>query len=232
MTPPPSGEDIARHYSSGHARLAELTSTLTDDQLATPVPSTPGWAVHDVLAHLAALPSDALAGRLTGVPTDEITAEQVAARRDLTAKELIEEWTANVPQMLSGARAGVVPAALAVDVLTHEQDIRGALRLEPILTAEELRFATDRFARGFGHGLKQSDVAPVVIAASDSDFKVIAGEGDPAAEVRAAEFELFRALAGRRSRSQVLAFDWSGDSASYADRFNVFGRPPQTDITD
>ena len=232
MTVPVGGEDIARHYSSGHARLAELASTLTDDQLATPVPSTPGWTVHDVLAHLAALPSDALAGRLTGMPTDEITAEQVAARRDLTAKDLIEEWTANVPQMLSGARAGVVPAALAVDVLTHEQDIRGALGLAAVLTAEELRYATDRFARGFGHGLKRSGVAPVVIAASDSDFSVNAGEGEPAAEVRAAEFELFRALAGRRSRSQVLAFSWSGDSSPYVERFNVFGRPPETDITD
>jgi len=232
MTASEQGEQVARHYASGHARLAELALTLTDDQLATPVPATPGWDVHDVLAHLAALPSDALAGRLTGLPTDEFTAEQVGTRKGLSAKELIEEWTGNVPQMLEGARTGVVPAALAVDVLTHEQDIRGALGLPAVLTAEELRFAASRFAQGYGHGLKQAGIAPVVIAASDSDFTVTCGEGEPVATVRAPEFEFFRALAGRRGRAQVLAFDWDGDNAVYVDRFNVFGKPPELDITD
>jgi uncharacterized protein (TIGR03083 family) len=232
MADMPSGDDTARHYETAHARLAQLVATLSDDDLATPVPATPGWDVHDVLAHLAGIPTDALAGRLTGVPTDEFTAEQIRERKGTTGSELLAEWSANVAAMADGARAGLVPPNLAVDALTHEQDIRGALAMPSTLHADELRFCTNLYAFGCGYGLKQAGVAPLLIAASDTDFRMTAGVGEPAATVRASEFELFRALSGRRSRRQVAAFDWDGESAPYLDRFNIFGVLPDADVVD
>jgi uncharacterized protein (TIGR03083 family) len=231
MSNKPSGDDIARHYRSAHERLSEFARGLSAEQAETAVTGTPGWSVHDVLAHLAAIPTDALAGRLAGLPSDDDTATQVAERKDRDIRELLDEWAPNVPAMCEGAQAGLVPPNLAVDALTHEQDIRGALGAGPSLTPEELRFCTNLYAFGCGYGLKQAGIPPLAIAATDSDFAFTAGVGEPAASVRASEFELFRALSGRRSRAQVTAYDWTGDPAPYLDRFNIFGALPDEDVT-
>ena len=232
MPSKPTGEDIARHYQSAHERLADLARGLSAEQAGTPVPGTPGWSVHDVLAHLAAIPTDGLAGRIKGIPTDEQTAAQVAERKDRDVHELLAEWTPNVPTMCEGAKADLVPPNLAVDALTHEQDIRGALGSPPALTKDELRFCTTLYAFGCGRGLKDAGIAPLAIAATDTDFAFTAGVGEPAASVRASEFELFRALSGRRSRAQVAAYAWDGDPAPYLERFNIFGVLPEVDILD
>ena len=74
MSGKPDGEDIARHYLAAHDRLVRLATSLTDEQASTSVVATPGWTVHDVLAHLAGITTDALSGRLQGMPTDDFTA--------------------------------------------------------------------------------------------------------------------------------------------------------------
>ncbi len=232
MSNKPTGEDTARHYTCAHERLAEFARGLSAEQADTQVPGTPGWSVHDVLAHLAAIPTDGLAGRITGIPTDDQTATQVAERKDRDIAELLDEWTPNVAAMCEGAKAGLVPPNLAVDALTHEQDIRGALGAPPALRAEELRFCTTLYAFGCGRGLKDAGIPPLAIAATDTDFAFVAGIGEPQASVRASEFELFRALSGRRSRRQVAAYEWDGDPAPYLDRFNIFGVLPEADVVD
>jgi uncharacterized protein (TIGR03083 family) len=225
-------EDTATHYTTAHARIAALVGDLTDEQVTTPVPSTPGWTVHDVLAHLAAVPTDGMAGRLTGLPTDEFTAGQIAERRDRSIVELLDEWRPNVEPMCEGARAGLVPPHLAVDALTHEQDIRGALGLPAVLSPQELRFCTNLFASGCGYAVKTAGLPALAIEATDTDFATVAGEGDQANGVQAAEFELFRALAGRRSRTQVAGLQWSGDPAPYLDAFCIFGPLREQDLYD
>jgi uncharacterized protein (TIGR03083 family) len=188
--------------------------------------------VHDVLAHLAGLTTDALTGRLTGMPSDEFTAGQVQERRDRTVEELLDEWSANVPAMCDGARAGLVPPNLAVDAVTHEQDIRGAVGAERVRDADAVRFSLDLYAKGVRWKVKSSGGPPVRLVATDSDFDVVAGEGDPVAAVRAPQFELFRALAGRRGRAAILAMDWSGDCAAVIGSLNVFGEPPDYPVAD
>ena len=122
----PRGDEIAINYLAAYDRLVEFVPTLTEEQLATPVAATPGWSVHGVLAHLAANPTDIMAGRLPSIPTDEFTQGQIEARRDHTAAELIHEWSVNAQAMGDGARAGLIPANLAVDALTHEQVSKAA----------------------------------------------------------------------------------------------------------
>lgn len=225
-----TGEQVARHYATAHERLTTVVAGLTDEQAATPVSATPGWSVHDVLAHLAAIPTDGLAGRLEGIPTDAFTAGQVAERRDRSAAELLEEWATNVGTMCDLARADFVPQELAVDALTHEQDIRGALGMPPAIGPDELRFCTRRYASGCGGAIKAAGLPALAIQATDSDFATIAGDGEPAVTVRALEFEFFRAMSGRRSRGQVAAFDWEGDSAPYLDAFCIFGPLREQDL--
>lgn len=229
-----NGEAIARHYENAYQRIATLVTDLGDAQLATPVPSTPKWAVHDVLAHLAAVASDAVNGRLTGRPTDEFTAAQVAARKDASTAELLDEWRTHLEPMLAGARAGFAPNALAVDAVTHEQDMRGALGAGRVPDADAIRFCVQVYTGALGRGLSAAEVPALRLRATDADLDAVAGDGEPAAEVAASEYEFFRAIPGRRGRKQVEAYEWSGaaDPGVYLDRFNIFGALPDYVIAD
>src|SRR3954469_23890445 len=121
-------EDTARHYESAHQRIVELVRSLSDEQVATPVPAAPGWDVHDVLAHLAANTTDGIAGRISGIPDDEFTCEQVRQRKSATIDDLLAEWQGNMPTMLEAARGRDGPPPLPPRPLTPEAGKRGGLR--------------------------------------------------------------------------------------------------------
>ena len=74
-------ESTAALYAEAHDRVVALVATLDDERAATPVPGTPEWTVHDLLAHLAAIPSDIASGRLTSIPGSDDTKAQVEVRR-------------------------------------------------------------------------------------------------------------------------------------------------------
>ena len=228
----PRPEDTARHYEAAHARIVELVRPLSPEQAATPVVATPEWTVHDVLAHLAAVTTDGLAGRITGIPTDEFTAEQVRTRRDASIDDLVVEWSANVPSMLEGARAGLVPPNLAVDAVTHEQDMRGALDAGRVPAEEAVRFSLDLFAFGLHRKLQSASGPPLRVIATDSDFDVVAGDGEPGVTLRASEFDLFRTLSGRRGLDEVLALAWEGEPTAYLPFLNIFGPVPDYAVAD
>jgi uncharacterized protein (TIGR03083 family) len=225
-------ESIAQVYAEAHHRIVGLVRDLDGDAVRRQVPGTPEWTVHDVVAHLAAIPTDVMAGRLTGGPSPEETRRQVEERRDRTVAELLEEWAGGLGPILDGARAGLVPAPLAIDAVTHEQDIRGALHAAHLDDDGALRFAATGYSVGLGRRLKQAGLPPLRLRDRARGFDVVARTGEPTATVSGTEFELFRAMAGRRSRAQVAALDWSVDPAPYLDCFCVFGPLPEADISD
>jgi hypothetical protein len=55
-------------YRNARSRVSDLAATLSDDQLQPPVPATPGWTVHELLAHLVGGAADAANRRLDGTP--------------------------------------------------------------------------------------------------------------------------------------------------------------------
>ncbi|HET7529726.1 MAG TPA: maleylpyruvate isomerase N-terminal domain-containing protein [Mycobacteriales bacterium] len=225
-------ESIAALYAESHDRVVHMVRDLGQGQTARPVPATPRWTVHDLVAHLAAIPSDIVAGRLGGIPRPDETQAQVEARRDRSVGDLLEEWADALGPVLEGARAGSIPAPLTIDVITHEQDLRGALDVGHLDDDAALRFATTGYCLGLTRRLAAAELPPLRLRDPARGFDETAGEGRPAATVQATEFDLFRALAGRRSRRQVAAFDWEGDPTPYLDVFCVFGPLPDTDIAD
>ena len=56
-------------------------------------------------------------------------------------------------------------------------------------------------------------------------------DGPPTATLRIAPYELARVVLGRRSRAQMAAYDWEGDSAPYVAMLPVF-TPPENDIVE
>src|SRR5919112_3373997 len=90
-------------YRENVAVLTELVADLTDEQLATPVPATPAWTVHDLLAHLAGGPADAVTGRMDGAPGPEWTSRQVGERLGLPVADLVEELHAHQDAVAASA---------------------------------------------------------------------------------------------------------------------------------
>lgn len=225
-------DSTADLYLEARQRVVALLRGLTAEKAATPVPATPKWSVHDVVAHLSAIPGDIVAGRLKGIPKPEETQQQVDARRDTEIAVLLDEWASGVEPIIELARAGLIPAPLTIDVITHEQDIRGALHAAHLDDDAALRFAVTGYSMGLARRIKQAGLPALRLRDPARGFDASAGEGAPAATVSSREFDLFRALGGRRSRAQVAAFDWSGDPAPYLDVFCVFGPLAESDISD
>jgi uncharacterized protein (TIGR03083 family) len=213
--------DLARLYRDTRERLTALVAGLDDRSLATPVPACPGWQVQDVVAHLAAIVEDALAGRLTGPPSDAETAVQVARYKGRPMTRTLTEWTAAAPQFEEVISAFDIPPAV-IDVASHEQDIRGALGLPGARDTEAVR----QMAGWLLTGLRTP--VPVRVTVEDAEFR-IGQDGEPALGLRTTRYEAFRWRMGRRSRDQLAALDWSGDPAPVLDHLVVFG-PAGTDI--
>jgi uncharacterized protein (TIGR03083 family) len=218
--------DLGLVYQDTRERLSALVSSLDDDARRTPVPACPGWTVHDVVAHLVAVNEDVLAGRLTRPPSDEETAEQVSRRADTPTPAVLEEWAAFGPrfdELMSGAR--IWPAAM--DVLAHEQDIRGALGQPGARDVLGIRLG----AAVLINSLRPP--APLVVHLDGTAHGLGPAEGaeGPALELTTSSFEAFRFRLGRRSRSQLSALAWSGDPSPVLDVLVVFG-PSPSDIVE
>lgn len=232
MSDPRSPDSIADHYIGAHDRIVDLVGALDDDQVQTVVPATPKWTVHDLLAHLVSVPSEIASGKLTGIPTPEQTQAQVDERRGRGIPALLAEWDQGLGPIVEATRAGLIPAPLAVDAITHEQDLRGALGSPAVPDADAVTWAALGFSMGLGMRLKEAGLAPLRLCDPATGFDVTAGRAEAAATVTAPVFELFRAIAGRRSRDQVAAYAWDGDSAPYLDAFCIFGPLPEQDLYD
>src|SRR4051794_21016542 len=225
-------EATAELYAEAQDRIVHLVRDIAPDDAGRTVPGTPRWTVHDLIAHLAGTPSDIVAGTLTSVPGPEDTARQVAARREASIPDILEEWVENTPPILELARAGLIPAPLAIDAITHEQDLRGALHAAHLDDDAALRFAVTGYSIGLSRRIKSAGLPALRLRDPARGFDATCGEGDPAATVSTTEFELFRTLAGRRSRAQADGYDWTGDRTPYPDVLCVFGPLSERDIAD
>jgi uncharacterized protein (TIGR03083 family) len=187
--------DWAEVYRSNVAAVTALASGLTTEQLALRVPATPDWDVHDVLAHLAGSPADALSGRMDGAPSAEWTARHVAERSDRTVEELVAEIRGSVDDVVASLDGSDSPA-LVWNLAVHHADLHEALDLgvppapmwRPVLEA----------------------IAPRML-----------GSSAPAV-AHVPDYELFRALFSRRSRTQMTGWGASLDP-QWLDGICLFG---------
>jgi uncharacterized protein (TIGR03083 family) len=229
-------------YRTQQEALASLVLA-HPDRSGNRVPACPEWTVHDLLAHLVELSSDAATGRLPvmdlleqwrddGVAQrrDGMTADQVDRVEGEPAGELVSRWretTLALAPMLNGAVPFPEPAPfglaaiLVTDLVIHDQDARGALRVHnaPPGPASSLALATYLF--GVDYRVRQLGLPALGVRYGNKTR--LLGTGDPAATVSATRFELLRAFGGRRSRRQILAFDWDGDPGPYVALLPAYG---------
>lgn len=123
--------DWGQLYRDHVDAVGALAPTLTPAQLATTVPATPDWSVHEVLAHMAGVPSDMLSGRMDGAPGPEWTERAVAERRGRPVDDLLGELRSNTDALVESVADSPTPAAVW-DIAVHHTDVHEALGLPRI----------------------------------------------------------------------------------------------------
>jgi uncharacterized protein (TIGR03083 family) len=201
--------DLSEAYRDLRIRVDALLRTATPEQCAVVAPATPEWRVHDVLAHLVGVPADVLAGRLDGVASDAWTEAQVAPRRDLPTVALLDEWSETSPQVEPMIPSfGPVAGQMVGDAVTHEHDIRDAIGAPGARDSTAVHIGSHwmanhmgRFHRDAGHGTLRIET---------DLWSETFGDDPPAVTLRTSAFEVLRASTGRRSTTQIAAYDWDG----------------------
>ena len=211
-------------YRGTRERIAELVRDLDESALATVVPACPEWTVKDVVAHVTGVVDDALAGRLEGVATDPWTAAQVGARRSAPIADIVAEWNEKAP----GFEAllddlGPSGAQAVFDCVTHEHDLRGALRSPGARDSDAVAIAMTFIGPTFA-----STGTPARLRTPRGESW---GPEDAVASLTAEPFDIMRAASGRRSLEQIRAMDWTGDVDAVLPAF-AYGpfKPPQTPL--
>jgi uncharacterized protein (TIGR03083 family) len=218
VSPDSGGPDLSSLYLDTYARFIALVAELDAAALATPVPACPGWSVRDVVAHEVGITEDALTGRLTGPPSDEQTAAQVARFRGRGLPGMLATWAQTAPRFAEAAAMfRVWPAVF--DVASHEQDIRGALGRPGARDTAVIRLAAERLIKSL------DPPVPIRISVEDADFRA-GPEVGPELGLATCRFEAFRWRMGRRSRAQLAALDWTGDPGPVLDGLAIFGPSP------
>ena len=234
--------ELADVYEVTRKELSNFVSSLPEKDLRRPVPATPTWSIHDVIAHM----SGALAcvasgdfprefflaiGSKEGIALiNEWTERQVEDRRERPIQDLLDEWesaTASIAPMIRGDVPWpdqVFPFAgyvLMTDLAIHQQDIYGALGVVKDREEAPISIGFSTYVSGIDLRI-QSEGGPSIRFVTEDKEKV-AGQEEPAATVRGSRFELFRALSGRRSLDQIRKYEWEGDPEPFLKFFYPYG---------
>jgi uncharacterized protein (TIGR03083 family) len=194
--------DLGGMYRSARLRISDLVG---EDVADVDVPATPGWDVHDVVAHLTGVAQDAIGGNMDGAPGPAWTGAHVERGRGRAVADILASWAEAGPQLEAflSSPQGEHASAAVVDVHCHEADLRAALGAPPVAPQEFVDW-----------------VGPVLRGSFDD---AVARQGLSPVEVAITPYELFRSRLGRRTRDEVRAYAWSSNPEPYLDTWFVFG---------
>lgn len=181
--------DWGQLYRDHVSAVSALAGDLTDEQLAQTVPGTPEWTVRDLVGHLAGGANDAVTGRMDGAPGPGWTAVHVAERTDRPLPDVLDELQRNQDAIAESTVDNPRPA-IVWDIAVHHADLHEAL--------------------GLGR-LPDHLWQPVVETVGPWRAADLVGKVD--------DYELFRGVFSRRSRSQIEGWDVGADP----DELGIFG---------
>jgi uncharacterized protein (TIGR03083 family) len=233
--------DVA--YAEAKATMIRLVGGPDSAAWSTRVLATPDWNVLDVIAHVTGNAADGANGAVPDVnlleqfrdddvvaARDEFADGQVHRRRGRTPAQVLAEWDEAEPALLDRLRLhptdpGALPfgfdVALVTDLCVHSDDVAIALGLPPNRETAASKVALAGYAFGVDYRIRALDL-PALSLRYDGKERTL-GEGAPAAAVTADRWELLRVLAGRRSRAQISALDWTGDPEPYLALLPAYG---------
>lgn len=217
--------DVADVYLDTYERFSRLAGELTEDELEAPVVACPGWSAKDTIGHVTGIAVDLVAGQ-GQVADPDSTARQVEDRRSASIGEVLVEWSAAVGPLIELLRAaGSGLTAVAIDLWSHEQDVRNAIG-RPGGRDAPGRDLTLKAAISADQRVRAKGLAPMHLVTGDKTWFL--GEGArEGADIRLVldPYEAARMLMGRRTYEEMAAYPWEGDSAPYLPLLHQFTVP-------
>lgn len=218
------------------AAFERITSFAADRDTDVTVPACPAWSTTDVVRHLSGISADIVDLVLDGFGSDEWTEAQVSSRRSMSHSEVVEEWARTIdsvcavlasvsdrdlpeqiPTVFGVVPPAVIPAAAVSDILHHEFDIRNAYGDAGSRDLLELHFAAAGHVRTLRGVFAAKRLPTITIRVTESGQSLAIGRDESVATVSAPAFELFRGIGGRRTRREMLGWEWDGDGESFVD---------------
>lgn len=184
-----------------------------DDPGRIPVPSCPGWTIRDVIAHVTGICQQAAAS----LSRDQGAAAvpQVDA---LDLEDLLAEWERSGGQLdILLEHAGGGGRRMMMDAFTHELDIRLAIGAPLPAAHPAYPGAFDVVAGGFSTSVASRGLPALLLQTPAASWT--AGDGEPAAVVRGSVPDMYRSLAGRRTRQQIRELAWSAEPERWIPAF-------------
>ncbi|MFI5283228.1 MAG: maleylpyruvate isomerase family mycothiol-dependent enzyme [Candidatus Dormibacterales bacterium] len=244
--------DFAGAYRETYEGMRQTLSGMDADLLGRKVPFSPLWNVRDVVAHVTAEAAMAAGGdpELAGLDVagawmdpavarrrDELNARQIEQRAGRSLGEVLDEWSAHVPlveRMLRGEISfpislPFIESILVTDLAMHGQDIRSVAGAPGARDSAAVGIALGSFAGALGLKLQALSVPALRLRYGGKER--VLGDSPIGATVTADRFEVIRALAGRRSTSQIRALEWEGDPEPYLPLIPAYG-PREDSIED
>ncbi len=190
--------------------------SLSADAAATMIPSCPGWSAKDVVAHVAGLVADLLAGVQPPLGTDEMTARQVSERIDMTHLEVCDEWQQNGPGIAAFmAERELYALGLTADLAVHVHDLAEVLESVTEPPTEAMLAACQRYVPLLQERVAERLDTALTVTLDGQDWAPAAGSTPLTLEATPTDF--LRTVTGRRTRAQAEALGWSGDATAVLD---------------
>ncbi|MDH3607461.1 MAG: maleylpyruvate isomerase family mycothiol-dependent enzyme [Acidimicrobiia bacterium] len=219
--------DVGDVYEDTYQRFTELAAALSEEELAMPVVACPGWSAKDTIGHVAGIAVDLVGGH-GQVAQPDSTARQVEERRTRSIEDVLAEWAEAVPPLIELLRAaGSGLTAVAIDVWSHEQDVRNAIGRVGGREAPG-RDLTLKAAVSADQRITAAGLPPMHLITGDKTWFL--GEGArEGADVRLDldPYEAARMLMGRRTYDEIAAYPWVGDATPYMPLLHQFTVPEQ-----
>ena len=223
--------DPADLVATVHKRVTALVAGLSPDELSLAVGPWPGMTVLDVIAHLAETTAAVAAGQSVDFSL-VCPASPGDGSRQLTCT--------GVPGLIAASQAdgdrlaGVLrddpalAAAVLVDAVTHEHDLRTALDQPAFRDDPSVITALDELAAGLSRRIAAHGMPALRVTVEQ--WGTIAGQGVARRCLVADRFEFVRGMTGRRSAAQVSRWNWSDEPGSYLDVLSGAGALAPADV--
>ncbi len=114
-------------YDATRTRMLDLARLASPEALATHVPACPDWTALDLITHCVSMPAALGAGDFPTGDTNDWIARILNDRAGRSLEQLADEWDAANDTIASMVNGG--GAMLFADLVVHEHDLRGALRV-------------------------------------------------------------------------------------------------------
>ena len=178
--------------------------------------------VRDVVAHLAGVAVDAVAGNQ---PSCEpaVVSRHVAERTGRSLPDLLEEWETAASKV-----APDLAGPLLIDAVTHEHDLRTALDEPGFRDDESVLAVLDLMADALSERIVARGLPAIRITVEQ--WGTIAGWPPAMRCLVADRFDFVRAMAGRRSAGQVERWNWDSPPGAYLEVLSAAGPLPTEDV--